>query len=150
VEVRQVLQSTKKRLHSAPGYGRPNSKPGAQKKQKIIFADFSELDCHRDPTSGQVNFKELEMCRYLEHRARREKKQQSKMQRQDQQEEKLQKIVSNGLFLQNILVARWQLMNSSKVGGGGYPQPVGLEVKPQGQSREGLLQFNETQKLLDV
>ena len=42
--------------------------PIKKPKQKVIFADFSELDCHRDPKTGQVNLKEVEMCRYLEYR----------------------------------------------------------------------------------
>lgn len=44
-----------------------------EKRTKIIFADFSELDCHKNE-NGQVNYKELEMCRYLEHKSRQESK----------------------------------------------------------------------------
>lgn len=59
---------TQKRLHSA-NFSR--QKP-VNKMPKLIFADFSELDCHKDVDTGIVNYKELEMCRYLEHRKRME------------------------------------------------------------------------------
>lgn len=62
--------------------------------QKIIFADFSELDCHMK--NGVVNFKELEMCRYMEHVKRREEKLARQKQRREQEQDNLQKIVLNG------------------------------------------------------
>ena len=65
----KVLATTKTRLRKTAFSNVPQ-----EKKTKIIFADFSELDCHRDSESGLIDNKELEMCRYLEHKARAETK----------------------------------------------------------------------------
>jgi len=54
---------------------------------KLIFADFSELDCHKDVETGIVNYKELEMCRYLEHRKRMENKKDLKNKKQQKRKE---------------------------------------------------------------
>lgn len=41
---------------------------------KIQFADYNEHDVHRDAETGLINFKELELCRYLEHMQRKEER----------------------------------------------------------------------------